>query len=1061
MKQLLLLGLVFLVFLAMPVSAYYSSITYVSGDFTNSQNAFNGNWGDNTGAKSAPGYLIGDAGDSFVLTDFEVYFLGDQTFNIQGSSSSGGPWTTLGTYTTTGSSGVYDRIISISGANAYRYYKYNMVTCSYFTNVCWIGELGFNLVEPVYNLTINANANNFTVEVDGFGNYSTTSGSVTTDIVMDQSRTLHLSFYDATNGTTNIPFYDRNYYFQSFNETVYIFTATLYSSDPSPLTLVSPINDSIHNSPITFVANASAYESDVGGFVSCYLYTNESGSWDIKETNLFGSTTFSSQTFSNGEYIWNVMCRDEAFNAIWSNTNYTIIWDDIEPIINYIYPDSNNGTFTDEDFNFSLQITDKNNYVTWVNVTYPNGSIMYTNEFNTTGTTIANLTGYLNPSVSVTGYYLMNVTAADGHTARLIESYDLKKVNKEIRIKDIEETKIYAKNKDAFYTPETTKKKDRYEFEFTKTAVEKSKGKNKFIPDTFVVETTGEIEVVKDSKYKGHMIIRDGDITNWKWVDFETEEGYPVEVRIVGKNKVEVDVYGYGNYKFKSIGDLNVRTKIVQYYYDGNAFNATLIYDPVIVNNLTYEYKIDYTLNPLIFTNLPAPMGSLNLNGTLYSGTVDSYTATTGSILTNAAIPISGEKTTINGNWTVNFYHVNGSSVTRTTSNFSQLVYNVTIGLCGGTQIFPIYNLTYYAEKTDAAINLTNGYDLSFYDGVYYYNISGTFIDDYSNQFCTNVNSSDTTYNFDTTGTLTLSKTGYVTRYYNFEDGTSFISSNNPTTYKKYYLLSLGNSTSVAYTWLTTEFQNINGLMEISKCNNNGTKSVVSIVPIVGGSAVANIDYVDTRYSYSVYVDGVKYSEESFTPCHVESSLTPTYYVQISQVNPLPVTGLKSVTCSMDKLDDSTARMTWNSNPYNTETIEGCLVGYLASFKGPVEVYRNCTNSISYSLTRTIPDIGNQYYIKGELTQGTSTATCSPVLEYYTENSGNEIFGLEALLGVVFLILAMALFYAGDAEISVVGSILGLLAIFFLGISTLSWELVSSIVFFAVIIVIIGRYGRQ
>jgi hypothetical protein len=137
------------------------------------------------------------------------------------------------------------------------------------------------------------------------------------------------------------------------------------------------------------------------------------------------------------------------------------------------------------------------------------------------------------------------------------------------------------------------------------------------------------------------------------------------------------------------------------------------------------------------------------------------------------------------------------------------------------------------------------------------------------------------------------------------------------------------------------------------------------------------------------------------------------------------------------------------------------MVGYLSSFKGLVEVYRNCTNSTSYSLTRSIPDMGNEYVIRGELTQGTSFAVCSPSLEYYTENSGSEIFGLEAVLGVVLLLLAMALFYAGDAEVSVFGIIVGLLAIFFLGISAFTWPMISGMIFFAVVIVMIGRYGRS
>jgi len=101
---------------------------------------------------------------------------------------------------------------------------------------------------------------------------------------------------------------------------------------PAPIVyvdLISPANNSVNSSDnVEFKFNHT-----IIGDVNCSLYTNETGSWVIEETEI-NATANNTNTINHtlpgeGSYIWNIECNDE-----WAENNWTINYTIPKSVIN-------------------------------------------------------------------------------------------------------------------------------------------------------------------------------------------------------------------------------------------------------------------------------------------------------------------------------------------------------------------------------------------------------------------------------------------------------------------------------------------------------------------------------------------------------------------------------------------------------------------------------------------------------------------------------------------------------------------------------------------------------
>ncbi len=205
-----------------------------------------------------------------------------------------------------------------------------------------------------------------------------------------------------------------------------------------------------------------------------------------------------------------------------------------------------NVTFTDDFdlYGFEINITNADNtecfyyFNTTLNGTIDNVSITL------------NITNSSNANCVLEGYYTVNITGWDSHTAMAISDYKVD-TGKDYLIFDDTIT-ISADNA---LTSKAIKLKDRYNFEFTYRTWLTPKTK------VFYIESDNVL-TYKTTGYKAHFV----DWVSKKWIDFEGLEGQPIITKINDyKYRIE---YANEDEKvvFNSIGGLNSQSDYYKYY---------------------------------------------------------------------------------------------------------------------------------------------------------------------------------------------------------------------------------------------------------------------------------------------------------------------------------------------------------------------------------------------------------------------------------------------------------------------------------------------------------------
>lgn len=369
---------------------------------------------------------------------------------------------------------------------------------------------------------------------------------------------------------------------------------------------------------------------------------------------------------------------------------------------------------------------------------------------------------------------------------------------------------------------------------------------------------------------------------------------------------------------------------------------------------------------------------------------------------------------------------------------------------------YRILNFTYFDAKSLLPIAPKNTYDLLF-TGLFTQSLQGSFTNHNVDSFCTNINITERNLEYDVTGQVTLTEDEYTTKIYDFAAGINIPAS---LVTQPLYMIKLNESTTMVITWLTTNYEAIDGTMLVYKCNGDGTRTLLDSTAIINGDSVTNVELINTPYSYEVIVNGVTYTDaEGYTKCHVETAETRQFLVQISQQNTTQIIGLYSIPCNITKLNNVTAKMEFGYNPKSTAVITGCIEAYRNTVTGTVQVFQNCS-STSHSFTITVPSSSYAYTVKGKLYQGGYSIECKDSVEFYTNVESGRKFGLMGLLSVFFLICAFILWQSDNSLNQHLGAIGGLLTAFILGLFAFTWTTLAALIFFDIFIMLISRYSR-
>lgn len=821
-----------------------------------------------------------------------------------------------------------------------------------------------------------------------------------------------------------------------------------------------PNKSSFAETNFTVSFNYSESSSNPG---NCTLYIDGTANSTINNipsgTN---NTLINATNLVDGTYNWIVGCLSS--NVSETNTSQRVVYiDTVQPQIINHNPTFTNGSKHWRNITINFTINDTNNYETIINITSANGTAIFSKSYNTSGTTLYNITNTINHTFS--SWYTMFLETWDGHTAVKIPDIPHTTINKELNFEEKgESVRIYPALKTLFSKVEAEKVlEDRYNFQFTRNT--KALRKNNY--DEFIVEGGYYIDIIHNSEYPGHVIVKRGSsVRDWYWVDFNTKENYKVDVFRVTDRKVRVRVYGEAgkDYTFHSLGKLNVNNITIQYYFNARNINLTETYTQNIISGFQTTFTMSAVYNNIRYnTSLMTPTAYLTWNGTNYTGTLVSSN-TTHTTFNRALTPTSVSAVlTIPHNWTFQIRNQTNNTINTTTPSQNQTLYNIVLAPCNATINQTVVNYTYWNEYDYSSINATNDYTLTFFDGTYNISVNGQFAGNHMDSICTNLPYPTINYSWLVYGTYTVSHSSYLTRVYTFTQATGHTIGNYFNTTIPFYLINSGNSSTVTYTWQTTSYQPINGLLEIRKCNPNGTQTLVDSVGIITGTAVANIELLFQQYSYTVYIDGVAYTDSNFNTCHVESVTNPIYYVDVTGIDITPAIGLLLVDCTITQ-DGGNVTMSFSDIGGSSD-----LEGYLEIKRKDIYGYtlvttlnENLSGTGSQTINYTFLSDANTYHAEGYIHQGDDIGYCTGSASYpLTQSTTEQTFGVSGIFAIVILILALTLIYSGDGDKMLVAGIAGLIFSWVLGIFSMPWEVVSLLVFFLGFIAWIGRYSRK
>lgn len=373
---------------------------------------------------------------------------------------------------------------------------------------------------------------------------------------------------------------------------------------------------------------------------------------------------------------------------------------------------------------------------------------------------------------------------------------------------------------------------------------------------------------------------------------------------------------------------------------------------------------------------------------------------------------------------------------------------------------YSILNFTYLDEIENTTLSVNGGHNLVFsgyIDQLYNF----TFNNKHSHEYCTVVNLSNLGETVNAYGTITLSLNEYATEVYEISESDPLIAVNNPKTRQPIYMIKVINSSTIVYTWLTSTYESIDGTMLIYECTGDGNKNLVSSLPIINGQVEANQELLYTAYSYEVvYDDQVYIDNTDFSKCHVETQTEREYIIDIgSDIS--PIIGIYSIVCNLTKTGNDTVKLEWGTNPENTGTITGCIYAQRISVAGSSNIYTNCT-STSNSIERTIPSSGFTYNVYGKVFQSGYSMQCENAIEFNAEKTAADTLGLTGIFAIILIIVGMVLIFSNEQPIyyPIVAAV-SLITAFILGITAFGWITVSALLFFVIIIILVGRYHKK
>lgn len=551
-------------------------------------------------------------------------------------------------------------------------------------------------------------------------------------------------------------------------------TAAPGGNDTINISSQQPQDQESFNAPFAFNVTLNA----TGNNYNCSLYINDT--INITLTNFSAPAintviNFTNNSFNEGLYNYTIECGDGTTTE--NSSTLRFYYDISTPQLTTDFTNHSMHYLENitADFNFTDNIA-----LFSVNISLNGTQIFYDNTINDTS---FNYSFSRNPNNLTEGRHNLSVRFADGHTARTLNNPEDWSITNglfnnylEYTTDDNTKIKVYDKQESIFDSWSYEQKTDRFSEVYTPS--------NPLSTKTFIVEANKKIHVINSENHYGGTWLVIGNY--WKDFVLENEPNTRLSIKKVGDKKAEITITGIKNVnelKFESTGELNIVQRDFTFYVINMTSHATNVL--LINRSFSQQLSVDFgTLNFSISGITPNAL--LEFNGTNYTMPLTSFTSSRAVFNRSFAASFNLSEGTALHRYFFNFTNLTSGYIN--TSYYSQLVLPILVGACNTSQPFQIVNFSYFDEVTNNPMNSTTGYNLGIYDGIEYFNQTGNFARNYSHAFCTNLNDSLITYNWDMWGSMQLSEPTYVTRILEFDSSSPILISNNPTTLLDLYL---------------------------------------------------------------------------------------------------------------------------------------------------------------------------------------------------------------------------------------------------------------------------------
>jgi len=472
---------------------------------------------------------------------------------------------------------------------------------------------------------------------------------------------------------------------------------------PLEVTLASPSDNGMVGSNFNFSFNVNT------DWDNCSLYTNFTNSWVVNQTKFNvlqadNPSIFNVSNVADDSYIWNVECEDVGV-ALSDVANFTVTVDTVEP--NITLNPSNSWT----GFNSSGVVQYFDFFP--VNITFDDDNSLFGYElnisrfgiplFNVSNESLSGSSATYVDSINSSGWGVgvvdILVRASDSHTKKRIKDYGITKYDSVLEFSTSEDNYISIVSDDSSVT-DAFKKKDRYEFEF-------SFNDGKVKDRVFNVYSDKPIVYKPDSGFKAHFIVWNGESGNW--VDFEGVPGVPTVTKVNSYHYKVKFKNLKGKVRFKSIGGLNVNTKLYNWYK--GEFNESR--DSVSIVNNNNEFFINVSYNNSFITNIT---GRFFFNGSEKTVSVDNnseYYILNSSFITPSVTGLSQE---LPYYWNINVSQADGSFYDFNVSD-NQTVQDFVLAKCNASITVPGLNYSLRYESNNSLVNGSLSLDIDYWIG--------------------------------------------------------------------------------------------------------------------------------------------------------------------------------------------------------------------------------------------------------------------------------------------------------------------------------------------------------